>query len=130
MPDGLQVLVGEVVVEDEQAAAPDLHVRVRLDQVDAVHGRGGPLVELARNELHGQVALARKGKRIADGVGHPFAEDGVTAFLEERVGEPEQVIDGEQPQGTEGERKVFVELIFEALRLNLELRRLFYENSV
>ncbi len=79
-------LVGEVVVEDQQAAAADVHLRGGVDEVHAVQGRGGALVELARDELHGQVAAARQVEVIDHRVGHAFAEHRIAALLQQLVG--------------------------------------------
>ena len=130
MADSGQIRFRQVVVEDQQTRGADLHVRRRVDQVDAVQGGGGPLVELAGDVLDGQVFLAFERAFVRHAVGHHLAEDAVAAFLQQLVGEAEQIIDIQEPQGTQVERKVFVELGVEALRPQPELRILFYEDAI
>ena len=62
--------------------------------------------------------------------GHHLAEDRIAALLEEFFAEAEEVVDIQQPEGTEREGKVFVEFIPEAFRLDLKLRILFHIDAV
>ena len=128
--DLVQRFVGGVPVEDEQLGALDADLRRRVDQVDAVHGRGGPLVELPGQEFHGDVPGARKVDAVRDGVRHRFAEDAVAAFLQQFGGEPVEVIDVQQPERAELQLQVFAKLILEAAGLDLEFRMLLDENTV
>ena len=89
VPDLRERLVRDGVLEDHQAGALDLDVRFRVDQMDAVHGGGGPLVELAGNVFHGDVFLAREREVVGDGVRHYFPEHAVAALLQQVVGEAE-----------------------------------------
>ena len=130
MANGLKVLFGHIVVKNKQTRALDSHVCRRVYEVHALHGGAGPLVELARYVFHGQIFLSLERAFVADTVGHSLAEHCVAAFLEEFIRKSEEVIDIHKPQGTDVQRKVFVELIPETLRLNLELRILFYEDAM
>ena len=82
-------LVRDRVLEDHQTGALDLDLRFRVDQMDTVHGGGGPLVELAGNVFHGDVFLAREREVVGDGVRHNFPEHAVAALLQQVVGEAE-----------------------------------------
>ena len=130
MAHGLEILFGHVVIKNKQTRALDSHVCGRVDEVHALHGGAGPLVKLARYVFHGQIFLSPERAFVAHLVGHGLAEHGVAALFEEFIREAEEVIDIHKPQGTDAERKVFVELIPETLRLNLELRILFYEDAM
>ena len=96
--DGFQAFGREIVVEHEQAAAVDLHGGGRIDQVDAVEGRGGALVELAGDVFHGQEAAPGEVERVGHGIGHAFAEDRVTALLKQVIAESRQVVEVDQPE--------------------------------
>ena len=89
VPDLRERLLRDGVLEDHQAGTLDLDVRFRVDQMDTVHGRGGPLVELAGDVFHGDVFLARERKVVGDGVRHHFPEHAVTALFQQVVGEAE-----------------------------------------
>ena len=127
--DPLQGFLVHRVVEDEQAGTLDFDVRGRIDQVDAVHGRGGPLVELARDVLHGDVLLSFQGKVVGDGIGHDFAEHAVAGLFEEPLRETEKVIHVDEPERSETQGEVLVELGKEARRFHAEPVFLFYENA-
>ena len=122
--------LGDVVVENQEARRAYVNLCIGVDEVDALHGGRRPLVELPGYVLHGKVFLTFQGAGIADAVGHALSENGVAALPEESVAESEEVIDIDQPQGTEAQRKVFVEFAQEALSLDLKLRILFYVNAV
>ena len=89
VPDLRERLVRDGVLEDHQAGALDLDLRFRVDQMDTVHGGGGPLVELAGDVFHGDVFLAREREVVDDGVRHHFPEHAVAALLQQVVGEAE-----------------------------------------
>ena len=110
---GKSFVVGPVI-EDQQARTLDLDFRGGVDEVDAVHGRRSALVELAGDVLHGDVFLAVKRAGIGDRIGHHLAEDAVPALLQQFVGESEEVINVDEPQGLETEREVLVELCQQA----------------
>ena len=122
-------LVRDRVLEDHQTGTLDLDVRFRVDQVDTVHGRGGPLVELAGNVFHGDVFLAREREVVGDGVRHHFPEDAVAALLQQVVGKAEQVVHVDEPERAQAQGKVFVELGEEAGGLHAELLLFFYKDA-
>ena len=128
-PDGGESFFGEIVVEDQQAAAADLHLGGRVDQVDAVQGRGGALVELAREILHSQVTAAFQVEAVGHRVGHALAEDRIAALFQQGIVEAAQVVEIDQAQGAQPDRQVFIELFPEALRLHPEGGFLFDEDT-
>ena len=127
--DPLQGLPVHRIVKDQQAGTLDLDVRRRVDQVHAVHGGRGPLVELARDVFHGDVLLPFQGKIVGHGIGHHFAEHAVAGPLEQVVRESEKVIHVDEPEGPEAQGQVLVELGKEARRFHPEPVFLFYENA-
>ena len=130
MADRGQILFGQVVIKNKQARRTDLHVCIGVHQMDAVDGRGGALVELARDVLDGKVFPAFEGTGIGNGVRHGFAENRIAAFFQQFLGESGQVIDIEEAEFAQGESEVLVEFLAEALGLDAEGRTFFDEDSL
>ena len=122
-------LVRDRVLEDHEAGALDLDLRFRVDQMDAVHGGGGPLVELAGNVFHSDVFLAREREVVGDGVRHHFPEHAVAALLQQVVGEAEKVVHVDEPEGSQAQGEVLVELGEEARGLHAELLLFLYKDA-
>ena len=125
-----QFLFGNAVVEEQQLRRADVHLCFGVDQPHAVHRRGGPLVELPGQALHGDVFAARKVARIAHLIGHHFAEDRVTALFEQLLREAEQVVDVQQTQFAQRKVQVRVQFAPKTLRLHPEARQFLDENTI
>ena len=117
----------KVVVKDEKAGALDLHLCARINEMDAVHGRRGPLVELSRDVFHRQVFLAGELQRIRYRVRDPLPEYRIAAGFHQRIGETEKVIYIDEPEGFQVQGKVFVEFCQQAGRFYTEAVFLFHE---
>ena len=118
--DNIESFPGKVVVEDQQAAAADVHLGRRVEQVDAVEGRRCPLVELAGNVFHGQVTAALQVEGVGHRIGDTFAEDRVAAALQQVIAESRQVVKIDQPEAADVHRQVFIEFFPEAFGLHPE----------
>ena len=129
VPDLRERLVRDGVLEDHQAGTLDLDVRFRVDQMDTVHGGGSPLVELAGDVFHGDVFLAGEREVVRDGVRHHFPEHAVAALLQQVVGEAEKVVHVDEPEGTQAQGEVLVELGEEARGLHAELLLFLYKDA-
>ena len=96
-----EVFAGEVVIEYQQPRAAYLDIRTRVYQVHAVDRGRRALVELAGDVLHRKIFPALEAAAVGHRVGHYLAEDGIAAFLQQLVGEAEEVVDIEQPQAAQ-----------------------------
>ncbi len=128
--DALHLLSGHRIVEDVETRGADAHIGLGVDQAHAIHGRSGPLVELARQALHGQVLRTRKVAAVRHAVRGRFAEHGITALFEQLLRKAEEVVDIQQAQRAQIEVQVVVQLAAQALGLHAEPRLLLDENSV
>ena len=128
-PDGGKSFFRKIVVKDQQAAAADAHFCGRIKQVDAVERRSGPLVELAREVFHSQVAAAFQIDRVGDGIGHALSEYGIAASLQQLVAEAAQVVEVDQPQAAEVNRQILIEFFPETFSLYPERGFLFDEDT-
>ena len=125
-----QLLLGDAVIEEQHLGRADVHLRLGIDQPHAVHGRSGPLVELAGKALHGDIFAAREVERIAHLVGYHLSEDTVAALFEQIPRKAEQVIDVQQTQFAQREVQVRVQLATKTLRLHPEARQFLDENTI
>ncbi len=130
MANASQVGIANRIVEQQQAGTANLDIRLRVNQMDAIHGRRGALVELSGNELDGQIALSRKVAAVGYGVGYPLAKNAVAALLQQLGGETEQVVDAEVTQLLEMELQVLVEFLTQALCLDAERFFLFDKDTI
>ena len=130
MPDSAEGGVVNVIVKDDELGALDSDFSRRVNEADAVHGRCGPLVELAREIFNGNVFLAFEVAGVGDAVGDNLAENAVAALLKELRSEAEEVIDVQQPECRQPELEVLVQFCLEACCLYLKFRMFFYENAV
>ena len=130
MPDSAECGVVNVIVEDDELGALDSDFCRRINESDAVHGRCGSLVELAREIFNGNVFLALEVAGVCDAVSYDFPEDAVAALLKELRSEAEEVIDVQQPECCQPELEVLVQFCLEACCLYLKFRMFFYENAV
>ena len=121
--------LGDRVFEHDEPGALDFDLGFRIDQMDTVHGGGGPLVELAGNVFHGNVFLSLEVEAVGDRIRHHLAEHAVAALLQQVVGESEQVVHIEEPEGSQAQGKVFVELGEEAGCLHAELLFFLYKDA-
>ena len=128
--DLLKRLLGGVGVHDQKFGTLYADPRRGVDQVHAVHSRGRPLVELARQVLDSDVLRSVQIDRICDRVGHNLSEDAVAALLQKIGRESEQVVNIKQPKRFQLQLQVLVEFPQEALCLHLELRVFLHENAV
>ena len=127
--DAGEVLIGEAAVEDQQARAADLDLGGGVDEMGAINSGGGPLVELSRDELHGEEFLPVERVFLRDVVGNGLTENTVATFLHQVVAETEKVIDIEESQFFEVEGEIFIEFGEQALCLHAELFLLFNKNT-
>ena len=130
MSDSAECGVVNVIVEDDELGALDSDFCRRINESDAVHGRCGSLVELAREIFNGNVFLALEVAGVCDAVSYDFPEDSVAALLKELRSEAEEVIDVQQPECCQPELEVLVQFCLEACCLYLKFRMFFYENAV
>ena len=128
--DLLKGLLGSVGVNDQEFGALDADLCRWLDQMNAVHSRGRPLVELARQVFDGDVLRSVQVNRVCDRVGHNLSEDAVAALLQKFGRESEQVINIKQPKRFQLQLQVLVEFSKKTLCLHLELRVFLHENAV
>ena len=77
-----QLLLRDARIEEQQLGRTDIDLRLGVDQPHAVDGRCGPLVELSRQALHGDVLVAREVACVAHLIGHHLAEDAIAALFE------------------------------------------------
>ena len=118
--DAAERLVRQIAVENEQLRRFDPHVGLRVDQPHAIHGRSGPLIELAGQTLHGQIPRARKIALVRNAIGYDLAEDGITALLKQLLRETEEVVDIHETQRAQAEIEVVVQLAAQAFGLDLK----------
>ena len=82
--------------KDDQLGALDSHIRLRVNEMHAVHSRSRPLVELPWKVLHGNISGSCQVAFVGNLVRHDLAEDAVTALFEKFRGKTEQIIDIEK----------------------------------
>ena len=129
LADFVQIAFRQVVIENEQAGGTDADVGMRIDQVDAVHGRRRPLVKLTGDVFDGQVFLAFQVAVVADPVGHDLTEHTVAGLFQQFVAESVQIVHIQQTQGLEMQGQILVKLLSQAARLHLETGIFFYKYS-
>ncbi len=129
MADSVQSRVRHVVVKYYESRAADHYVCGGVDQMHAVLGGRGSLVELAGDVFHGEIFLPLQRAAVGDHVGHGLSENGVAALLEKLRRETEKVIDIYIPEGTKIEGEVLVEFVTEAVRLDSESGALLHKDS-
>ena len=88
------------------------------------------MVELSRQEFHGDVLHSGKVALVGDTVGDYFSEHAIAAFFEQVFSEAEKVIDVQQPEAVQGKLEIFIQFIEKASGLHLEFRIFFYEYAV
>ena len=130
MSDGLEIRLRHIVVKDQQTGTADLHVGLRLYQVDAVNRGGRPLVKLSGDVFHCEVSAAFQGEGVHHGVGDCFSEDGIAAFVQQFGGEAAKVVHVEEAQGAYVQAEVLVKFVLETQGLNPEPFFLFDEYPV
>ena len=123
-----QGLVRGVRREDQQTRALDANVRLGVYEVDAILGRRGALVELTGQILYREMlAVQRIG--IRNQIGHFLAEDRITALLQEFRSKAEKVVHFYEPQRTELQGEILIEIAEQALGLDSETIPLLHKNS-
>ena len=125
MTDPGERFFGNFLSENQKPGTLDPDICGRIDQVDTVDSGGGPLVKLAGDILHRNILSSGKVHRIRHRIGSDLSEDTELAFLCKRIGETEQVIDIDQSEGSQIERKILIELGEQAGSLDPELLFLF-----
>ena len=95
---GIHLLVCHRLIEEQQTAALNRYLGLRIDEVNAIHGRRSTLVKLPRKVLHGKITAVVQRHLIAHRIGYALAEYAVTALGKQLVRKAEQVIYIHQPQ--------------------------------
>ena len=130
MADLVQNLFSRIFVHDQEFGTLDVDLRFRIDQVDTVHSRCRPLVELPGKIFHSDVFCAFKVEAVGHEVGDHFTEYAVAALLQELGGEAEKIVNVKQPERTELQLQILVKFSEEAFGFHLELGIFFNENAV
>ena len=120
MPDLRQLLVGRLVIENEQPRRADVDPGLGIDQPHAVDGRSGALVELPGQILHGDILAPREVERVGHRVGHHLAENRIAALFQQLFAEAEKVVDAEQAHLAQRQVQIGVQLAAQALGLDPE----------
>ena len=127
MGDALQHLRRHFRAKDQQAGAFDLDIGLRGNEVHAVYGRRSALVKLAGDVLHRQVRQAAEVQVAGDRVCDYLAEHAVAALLHQGFREAKKVVHVDEPERSQVQGQVLVQVGQQAGSLYPELLFLFYE---
>jgi hypothetical protein len=77
---------------DDELGAADGGLGLRINQLEALHGTVGPLVELSRQEFHGEISQAVQREFGIYFIGNGFRENGFLGLLQQILFDTENVI--------------------------------------